>query len=506
MRLPLWTAIFILLASGSVYATLAGGPSILAYSASKLTPGRTGATLSAATSTPSSLATTTIEAMARELEGVDTGKAAETLAEMDALQAAWVMEQMGTEKGAAAMGNMPGHKASLIMEKMSTDKAVAMMGAMDVTRASDVWSQVEKVKAGTLMERVPAEKAAEIVALVSEERLVPRLPEISPAKLWEMPLQLLMDKLPTVPVMHLDSWNRPPVPVDLPPARPMAAGQDLTEFLLPEARGGQWAEVAGDLPDVDRMWARFTRDLSDVGVKLERLAARPPGVSSLPQSRVVSSFLAVSLENAQPADVSVAAAVVSVEKSWLLANQIHKWSIEFSRFNEDLGTWVPSPSKRIREDSDRVLFAVVVPGFSTLAISGSRALGDQVFRVSDLVVTPESPRAGSDFTVMANVTNTSPLRATYPARLWLNRFIEGAQEVVVEPGQTVPFSFSVNKPEGVYVVRVERLLDEFAVAPASSLALPSTGGPSAGAWSLYLLAGLGAAMVLAGAALARQPR
>ena len=89
-----------------------------------------------------------------------------------------------------------------------------------------------------------------------------------------------------------------------------------------------------------------------------------------------------------------AAAIAFVDKSWLDSNQVHKWSIQFSRFDENLDAWVPSPSKRIREDEDRLTFAVVVPGFSTFAITGSRDLPDLPFAIANLRVGPESPMEG----------------------------------------------------------------------------------------------------------------
>ena len=92
---------------------------------------------------------------------------------------------------------------------------------------------------------------------------------------------------------------------------------------------------------------------------------------------LVAALFAVAISHA-------AAAIAFVDKSWLEENQIHKWSIEFSRFDDELGTWTPSPSKRIREDEEGLFFAVALPGFSTFAITGAQDLSGRVFEVGDL--------------------------------------------------------------------------------------------------------------------------
>ena len=182
--------------------------------------------------------------------------------------------------------------------------------------------------------------------------------------------------------------------------------------------------------------------------------------------------------------------------------------MRFNQFDRALGAWVPSPSKRIREGQDRISFAVVVPGSSPLAITGSRSIVEPRFRVSDLDVSPGSPRAGEEFTVSARITNLSSQTAVYPAKLWLNQFDQDAENIVVAPGSSVPFSFTTRKPEGIYTVRVERLMDEFIVLPSESLGrgLPSAGGVSPRALSLVVVLVLAVGLVSNGYVLVRRSR
>ncbi len=453
-----------------------------------------------ATSTHPVLTATTTEGLARQLEEMTAGEAATAMFEMDVSEAARVVEEMGTVKAADMMAKMDGKAASLIMGEMATKKAVAMLDVMEIDSAADIWSQVDKVKAGAIMEKVPTKKATEIVGLLPEERLVPRLPEISPGKLWEMPLTLLLRKLPSVPAMHLDFWNRPDVPPDLQDPVGKTISEAIDEYTLPQARAQEWALIVGSPAPFDRIWARFNRALSDVRIEVEGFEERPEGTPAFPAGRIANSFFRVSLANAEPGDVSVAAAIISVEQSWLTANQVHKWSIQFNQFNEGLGAWVPTQSKRIREDSQRVSFAVVVPGFSTLAITGSRELPPQPLVVTDLRISPRAPRAGEEFTIGATVANVGPQRGIYAANVWLNNSVQDAQDVVVEPGETVDFSFKLTKPEGLYAVRVERLLGDIVVSPASPYfpALPSVGGPALLVEALRTLVVLGSLLAAGG--------
>ncbi len=158
---------------------------------------------------------------------------------------------------------------------------------------------MEKSKAGEIMEQVPIETATKVMELVSEERLVPRLPEMSAEKLWELPLELLIDKLPSVPIMHLDPWLSPRVPSDLSPAETTASDENVTEYTLAEARENQWAQIAGSPAPIERVWARFARALEDVRVKVETFDQKPAGVPDLPHDQIANAFFSVSLENVQ---------------------------------------------------------------------------------------------------------------------------------------------------------------------------------------------------------------
>ena len=429
--------------------------------------------------------------------GLNTATTTSPIEELPLNEAVQLIEEATTEE------------AARIFEETSTGKVVDVINELEIALSAEIWSQMEPVRAGEVMEELPTDWATEVVKRVEEERLVPRLPEISPTKLWQIPLEVFIDRLPSVPVMHLDRWNRPEVALDLPSPVGEVSDEATTVYTLPEARESEWAVLVNSPAPFEIIWAKFRQGLTDVRVRVENVKEPPAGVPTLPSGRIPNSFFNIGVENADPDDISVAAAIAFVDKEWLSANQVQKWSLQFNRFDDQLSTWVPHPSKRIWEDEERVFFAVVLPGFSKMAITGSVALPEQRFSVGVLEIVPEAPHAVEEVTISASVTNNGAERAVYPADLWVNKSIEDSQPVTLDPGEQARFSFTIVKPEGEYGVRVERELGSFTVAPAEPTVAtpPATGGATLGPVGLALVVAAAAALILSGGyVMLRRPR
>ena len=424
----------------------------------------------------------------RLMEGISLGKAVEVTALLDPVFAGRLFEDLDTGRATQVLEGLETDKAAAIMDALESKRAAEIVGAMDLGKAALAWSFMQPVQAGRVLDEVPAEWTTEVVKAVPEDRLIPRLPEASAAKLWEVPVQVLMDNLPSVPVMHLDFWNRPEVDPSLPEAQGTDVSETMSVYTLPEASESQWALLVGSPLPIERLWAKFRRPQADLQVIFQQLKRKPIGLPDLPPEQTVNTFFDISLENSAPGDLFLAAAIVSVEKSWLNLNRVHKWSVQFNRFDENLSEWVPFPTKRVREDEQRVSFAVVVPGFSTIALTGSRTLPAQSFSVTDLSITPASPREGEDVTVNVLVRNNGSSRATYPVNLWLNHSIMASQTAQVDAGMSLPLSFSVRTAEGVYELRVERIIGKLKVGPAAAIPAPQVAPPPVGGTSLALTA------------------
>jgi Mg/Co/Ni transporter MgtE len=89
------------------------------------------------------------------------------------------IEAMTIDVAVDAMDKMTNEQAVHVFNEMNTVKVVEMMGHMDISRVSSIWGDMEPSKAGAVMEDVEVDTASQIVGLVSSERLVERLPEIS---------------------------------------------------------------------------------------------------------------------------------------------------------------------------------------------------------------------------------------------------------------------------------------------------------------------------------------
>ena len=306
--------------------------------------------------------------------------------------------------------------------------------------------------------------------------------------------------------MHLAFWNRPEPPVDLPDLQLIDENNDLSVHNLPEARSSGWAVVVGSPAPIDTIWAKFRGPVSDLKISVCSLATAPSGAPDLPDGRIANAFFSVDIGEPGSPDVEVAAAIVFVDKAWLGANDVHRWSVQLSRLNEALGVWEPIPTKRIREDEERVFFAVAIPGFPTLAITGSPVLEAPPVRVGALALDRRESLPDEPVSVTALLTNTTDEQVVYTAVLWVNSSIEMAQSVVLAAGESAPVRLWVTRPIGSYALRLDRSTATLAVRtyaePASGLVmLPSTGGVTPGAGLMAVAGAAALALVAAGYAL-----
>ena len=189
---------------------------------------------------------------------------------------------------------------------------------------------------------------------------------------------------------------------------------------------------------------------------------------------MINAYLSLTPENFTDDDMSAAHATVFVEKSWLDANQVHEWSIQFSRFDDEAGAWRPGTAKRVREDEQRVFYSVAIPGFSLWAISGGATVPPVQFRVDELVISPDRIKEGETVTVSVQVKNTSLEAGEYNAALYLNKLLSESRAVSVGPGETVLVSFTIQPKAGSYEVRVDRLIGSFDIEAVPPTPTPTT--------------------------------
>ena len=377
-------------------------------------------------------------------------------------QAVDLIEQLTVDFAADLIQELTTATAAAIMEQIDAATAADVIDQVDTTRAADILSEVDPEKAGAIMEELSTAKVTDIVQEMPEDKLIERLPELSPEKLYEIPAQVLFDRLPNVPVDQLVIEDLPDLDPNLPPPVAVQVTPTLVIYTSPLTGELTWGKVVGSPAPIETILAKFTRQIANVQFRIEDLA----DVTDLPAGQIVNSRFSIDVENAAPEDIAAVHVTLFVEQDWIEANQIHKWSIQLNRFDGELNAWVPFPSKRVRENEDQIFYTTVLPGFSVLAITGSVELPEQVFRVTDLSISPSSPTAGEDITISARVANTSSGSAVYAAKLWIDNSIEAIQSIEVDPNRTALFDFTISKPDSQYDVRIERLLGQFVIGAA----------------------------------------
>jgi PGF-pre-PGF domain-containing protein len=434
---------------------------------------------------------------------VATGDSAQAQEPIHHDELAGAMEALDPADAADHISAMTVADAGAVLGHMSPAVAAEVVEVMTESEAAQIVAAMDAKKAGTMLDEVTSDYLALMVDVMDESDLLRMLPEMTPMQLWGVPFAKLAERLPSVDAMHLAFWKRPAPPEDLPALQLTEQAGDLSVYNLPEVRGSEWAKVVGSPAPIDTIWAKFRRPTSDLRIAVNSLSGAPAGAPALPDSRVASAFFSVDIDVPDQSDVEVAAAIVFVDKTWLEANDVLKWSVQLARLNEALGVWEPIPTKRIREDEERVLFAVAIPGFSTLAITGSPTLTRPPVRVGTLALDRRISLPDEPVSVSALVTNESDEQVVYSAVLWVNASIETAESVVLAPGETAPVHFWVTRSLGTYGLRLDRSTASLSVRsdaePASALvAPPSAGGFAPPVGLLAAAAGVAGGLIAAG--------
>ena len=256
----------------------------------------------------------------------------------------------------------------------------------------------------------------------------------------------------------------------------------------------EWASVGSPLP-VPQILGKFAD--APPGAHIDVQNVLDPDVPDLRPGRILynepdignAGYVQLSPEGFTDDQIIAAHVTLSVTKDWLEANQVHEWSLQFSRFDDDQQSWRPSLVKRVREDEERIFYTLAVPGFSTWSITGSTELPVIEFSVENLVISQSTVQEGGSVTITADVTNITSQTLEYTATLWLNSQVHSSQTIVVPPNFATGIPpFEVTASPGSYNVRIDRLSGSFTVqgAPtptptATATPVPATATPVPGA-------------------------
>ena len=336
-----------------------------------------------------------------------------------------------------------------------------------ITRILD---RVGGIEGGAILSEVPPEERTNVVLdpNFSGDAVKNTLVEMPPNKvheIFETKPQEFFDKLdPAVPEDQVTPENIPQIP---PGAEVVSFVQVTPTIRLYELAGVDdpflWVEGVASPAPIDKVILRFAHPIQGVRIQVEDLSEKPSDAPDLPAGLITSEFFRIELENATVEDVRQGHITFYVEKSWLVANQIHKWSVLLYRLDPAAGRWVSFPTRRIRDDTTRVFYTAPVSGFSDFAITGSPELPPVRFEVKDLRISPAIAQVGQEIGIQVLVTSLAAQDDVYAANLWLNNQVEATKTVFIPAGGTTAVAFTVQQPVGTYDVRIARQLGSFAV-------------------------------------------
>jgi len=232
----------------------------------------------------------------------------------------------------------------------------------------------------------------------------------------------------------------------------------------PAAGVGGWAQTGSPAP-IDKILTKFSKVIPGAHINVEDVAGRPDGSPPLQSGQVVSAYLRLT-PNFNKEDLVANHVTFFVEKSWLKANNIHPWAVQFIRYNETDKTWTPFVGKWLKEDSARVYYSVTPQNFSVWAIAGSPQIPLPTFRVDNLKISPAQAQEGQSITIQFQVANLTDKAEDYNATLRLNNLVESSLVLRVPAKATVPGSFTVQPKAGLYSVLIDRQLGNFTVTSA----------------------------------------
>ena len=223
---------------------------------------------------------------------------------------------------------------------------------------------------------------------------------------------------------------------------------------------GTWQDVGSPAP-IDNILARYAASIVGAKTNIADVLTLPADVPQLPTGRINFEYINIEPQNFTNDDLMAAHVTMFVDKQWLRSNQVHEWSMQFSRYEVDTNSWVPAVSKRIREDDERVFYTVTIPGFSLWAIHGSTEAPTVTFVESNLRFDPPVISQYDQSIVSVDVTNQTNEPATYFANLWVNSQINQTDQIVIGARATITVDFPITlNTSGTYEIRVGREISE----------------------------------------------
>ena len=365
-------------------------------------------------------------------------------------------------------------EAVTIMEDAGIEKAAELTAALESRRAADIIGQIAADIAGAILGELDNDRVIEMLRASEPSQLQKPLSEMAPADFRELidsvdTADLLLEKLPLVPAEQLLSVRIALADPDIPAPVATETGPSVTMYKVQSVSQSGWTKLVGSPDPIDNILAKFSRVRTDVQVEVELLDELPKELPDIEQGRLVYAAFNVELNDIGPDDIDVAQVTLGLDREWITANGIHRWSIELGRYDKEFESWTYWPARLVDETDEELIYVAAVPGFSTFAVTGMTSLVDSEFVVSNLRVLPPSGIEGQRMVAMVEVINNGTVGAVYGANLWIDKALVASGAVAIPSGQNAQLSFMVTESIGNHSVRIDRLIREFEVRPKFNL-------------------------------------
>ena len=217
------------------------------------------------------------EQAADVVERLDSSTAADIIENIATVKAAEIIANMDPGKAADVLENVATVKADEILRSLADDKGASIIAQVGARKASDILSIVSPKKAAAILEMTPTERVTEIVKVMGEGKLIERLPEMSPDKLFGIPIEVLFDRLPSVPTEQLVFEETPEVdPSLLPPTVTRVGNRAI--YTVPDTGELKWAKLVGSPVFIDGILGKFNRRFTNVNINVREIAFTPSGI------------------------------------------------------------------------------------------------------------------------------------------------------------------------------------------------------------------------------------
>ncbi|MQF82344.1 MAG: PGF-pre-PGF domain-containing protein, partial [SAR202 cluster bacterium] len=204
-----------------------------------------------------------------------------------------------------------------------------------------------------------------------------------------------------------------------------------------------------------------------------------PPVPDDREGRTVKRYVQVSPTGFSNDDIVSAYVTFEMDKLWFEQYKLHKWSVEFSRFSEELQRWQPVVAKFIKEDEEFAYFSVPVSGFSIWSLSGSENPVPVSVEVTGLTIGAGDIYENETFDVSVQVKNTGDREVEKTISLWVNSSVDSTRTISMGPSETKTFNFRTSLPAGNHSLRIDNLQSSVEVIDRSNIQLPSVPQPPA---------------------------